>query len=89
VQCATHPTTAAIGVCVACRTAVCRSCSTRLQGRNFCVLCLSSRAESDHGEIDVVAGGGLKMLVLLSSMMSAVVLLASLAGLGFALYMMG
>lgn len=88
-QCATHPTTIAIGLCVACKTTVCRSCSTRLQGRNFCVLCLKKRAETDHLENDVVAGAGLKALVVFSVMMSTAVMLASLAGLGFALYMMG
>ena len=88
-QCATHSNTLAIGRCVACGTGVCGSCSTRLQGRNFCVACLSSRAESAGSEAVVVSGPVLRMLVLASAVVSSVLLVAVLSSLGFALYMMG
>ena len=88
-QCATHPNTAAIGLCVACRAGVCGSCSTRLQGRNFCVLCLSKRTDSAVADQPVVAGMGLQGLVLVSAMLSAARVLVALSAMGFALYMMG
>jgi hypothetical protein len=89
VQCATHSNTLAIGLCVACGIGVCGSCSTRLQGRNFCVACLSSRAESAGSEAAVVSAPGLQLLVLASALVSALVLVAALSSMGFALYMMG
>ncbi len=88
-NCALHPEVPAIGVCVSCRRVVCDSCSTRLQGRNFCSTCLVRKAdaaapEAAH-ESGVVASLGVGALAI-----AAMAALASAFwGLGFFLYMVG
>ncbi|HMI94294.1 MAG TPA: B-box zinc finger protein [Polyangiales bacterium] len=43
-SCENHPAREAIGVCVQCRTRVCSECSTKVDGINYCVRCLSGLA---------------------------------------------
>jgi hypothetical protein len=42
--CQNHPGREAIGVCVQCRSRVCSECSTKVEGINYCVSCLSGLA---------------------------------------------
>lgn len=42
--CENHPQREAIGVCVQCRTRVCSECSTKVEGINYCVRCLTGLA---------------------------------------------
>jgi hypothetical protein len=44
--CENHPQREAIGVCVKCRTRVCSECSTKVDGINYCVRCLSGLARA-------------------------------------------
>jgi hypothetical protein len=44
--CENHPQREAIGVCVQCRTRVCSECSTKVEGINYCVRCLSGLARA-------------------------------------------
>ena len=78
-----------MGICVACSAGVCASCSTRLQGRNFCVLCLAERANSDADAAVPAAGAALRWLVALSALASGVVLMSVVTSLGLLLYLMG
>lgn len=43
-SCENHPAREAIGICVQCRTRVCSECSTKVEGINYCVRCLSGLA---------------------------------------------
>jgi hypothetical protein len=43
--CENHPQREAIGVCVQCRTRVCSECSTKVEGINYCVRCLTGLAK--------------------------------------------
>jgi hypothetical protein len=42
--CENHLQREAIGVCVQCRRRVCSECSTKVEGINYCVACLSGLA---------------------------------------------
>jgi hypothetical protein len=42
--CENHQQREAIGVCVQCRRRVCSECSTKVEGINYCVACLSGLA---------------------------------------------
>jgi hypothetical protein len=42
--CENHLQREAIGVCVQCRRRVCSECSTKVEGINYCVSCLSGLA---------------------------------------------
>lgn len=42
--CQNHQQREAIGVCVQCRRRVCSECSTKVEGINYCVSCLSGLA---------------------------------------------
>ena len=47
--CTYHNDRPGIGVCMRCRSVICRECTTRLEGINYCHACLSAlgrRAES-------------------------------------------
>jgi len=87
-HCANHPDIAGIGVCIHCRKVVCASCTTRLQGRNFCVRCLQARAvdsNDDIGTSSVAEGVGM----LLAGALSALLLVGAFTGFGFLLYLAG
>ena len=87
-HCANHPDIAGIGVCVSCRKVICASCTTRLQGRNFCVECIEAKAvdrDTDIGRSSAVEGVGM----LLAAGLSATLLVGSLMGFGFLLYLAG
>jgi hypothetical protein len=68
---------------------VCDSCSTRLQGRNFCSGCLSRRADAAAPEAEFESGLFVKGSMGLLTLASMVVLASSFFGLGFFLYMIG
>lgn len=44
-MCRNHPDRPATGICVRCRAAICPDCTTKVQGINHCVPCLSQRAK--------------------------------------------
>jgi hypothetical protein len=88
VNCANHPEIPGVGVCVSCRQVVCASCTTRLQGRNFCVDCLQARARDAQAQRDE-GSTGLNLLWIALALASAIGLTASLTGLGFTLYVVG
>ena len=46
--CPNHPQREAIGVCVECRRRVCSECATKVDGINYCVVCLAGLAK--HGQ---------------------------------------
>jgi len=89
VQCAVHPGASAVGLCVACRTGLCSSCSTRLQGRNFCASCLEKVSLVESDEDVVSAGVVLRGLLAASVLVSGLLTLACVSGLGFLIYMAG
>ena len=77
--CENHLQREAIGVCVQCRRRVCSECSTKVEGINYCVACLSglareggrrvgARAQESPGTAYVAASA---YLVLLSAAMWA------------------
>ena len=57
-RCTNHREVPGIGVCIACRKVLCDDCATRLQGRNFCVVCLAERGDVSAGSSS--AGGRLE-----------------------------
>jgi len=88
-NCAIHLEVPAIGVCVSCRRVVCDSCSTRLQGRNFCSGCLARKAEAAAPEASFESGLFLKGTLGLVTLGSMALLASGLFGFGFFLYMIG
>jgi hypothetical protein len=56
VYCQYHPDRPGIGICVRCRTVICRDCCTRLDGINHCHACL--RAMGDRLEAAAGKGSG-------------------------------
>ncbi len=88
-QCANHPDRAAIGICVSCQKVVCASCSTRLQGRNFCRSCLERRASRSAGEVARSSDGGTRIGTALLTLIAATLLVGAATGLGFLLYLAG
>lgn len=48
--CRNHPDREAIGICVRCRTRVCSECSTKIDGINYCVTCLTAAAGAAAGD---------------------------------------
>jgi hypothetical protein len=56
VYCQYHPDRPGIGICVRCRTVICRDCCTRLDGINHCHACL--RAMGDWLEAPAGGRGG-------------------------------
>lgn len=88
-QCANHVGQAAVGVCVSCRKLVCGACTTRLQGRNFCLDCLERRAAARPSDTPRRSSSASTVGVALLTMLSVGVLLASLSGAGFLLYLVG
>jgi len=49
--CENHLQREAIGVCVQCRRRVCSECSTKVEGINYCVACLSGLAREGGRKI--------------------------------------
>jgi hypothetical protein len=45
VHCEFHPDRPGIGICVRCRTVICRDCCTRLDALNHCHACLRALGE--------------------------------------------
>ncbi len=88
-NCSLHPEVPAIGVCVSCRRVVCDSCSTRLQGRNFCTGCLTRKADAAAPEATFESGLLLKSTFGLLTVGSMGLLASAFFGLGFFLYMIG
>lgn len=88
-QCANHPDRAAIGICVSCQKVVCASCSTRLQGRNFCRSCLELRASRQPGDVGRSSDAGTRAGTAVLTLLSAGVLVAAGTGFGFLLYLVG
>lgn len=43
--CRNHPDRPATGLCVRCRAPICPDCTTKVQGINHCLNCLSQRAK--------------------------------------------
>lgn len=88
-QCAVHPDAAAVGLCVACSTGLCPSCSTRLQGRNFCARCLEKVSVAEPNHEASAPSTALRGLLATSVLISGVLALACVSGLGFLMYMVG
>ncbi|MCP4871872.1 MAG: hypothetical protein GY898_24460 [Proteobacteria bacterium] len=88
-NCSLHPEVPAIGVCVSCRRVVCDSCSTRLQGRNFCTGCLARRADDAAPEVALESGWFLKSTFGMLTLGSMALMASAFFGLGFFLYMIG
>jgi len=86
VQCATHPQSPGVAVCVSCSAVVCAECTTRLQGRNFCAACLQLRAGPDHREISPTSSAGVRRLLAVLVPMSTAVLFSAVALLGYLLH---
>ena len=87
--CQEHPQSPGVGVCVACQTVVCASCTTRLQGRNFCAVCLKRRAGPAAESIPAQSGSGLRFLVGVLGFTATLSLLSIVALAGFFLHRMG
>jgi hypothetical protein len=49
--CENHQQREAIGVCVQCRRRVCSECSTKVEGINYCVACLSGLAREGGRQV--------------------------------------
>ncbi len=88
-QCAVHPGAAAVSLCVACRTGLCPSCSTRLQGRNYCASCLEKVSLGEPDEDVSAPGTALRGLLAISVLVSGLLAIACVSGLGFLIYMAG
>lgn len=88
-RCANHAEHAAVGVCVSCRKLVCGACTTRLQGRNFCLDCLERRAAARPSETPRLSSAGSTVGVGLLTVASVALLLGGLSGVGFLLYLVG
>lgn len=71
--CRYHQDRPGIGVCVRCRKAICSACCTRLDGINYCHVCLkaiSRRPERRRGTgLGVMAGLGSLLLACLLFML--------------------
>ncbi len=88
-RCANHAERPAIGVCVSCRKLVCGACTTRLQGRNFCLDCLDRRAAARPTDSPLRSGAGSRAGIAVLTALSAALLAGGLSGLGFLLYLVG
>jgi hypothetical protein len=55
--CENHQQREAIGVCVQCRRRVCSECSTKVEGINYCVACLSGLAREGGRKVGARAQG--------------------------------
>jgi hypothetical protein len=88
-RCANHADRAAVGVCVSCRKLVCGACTTRLQGRNFCVDCLARRGRGRAAEGPSKTRGASRVGIATLTALSAVALVGGLSGVGFLLYLIG
>ena len=88
-HCAAHPGSPAVGLCVACGRGVCPSCSTRLQGRNFCIRCLEEVSTAETSDDALSSGAGLRGLLVVTVLSSGIVALVGVSALGFLLYMVG
>ena len=62
--CENHPTREAIGLCVSCRRRVCGECSTKIEGINYCVSCLSGLAAEGGRSVGVRRAGSASSRVL-------------------------
>ena len=88
-HCTAHPGSPAVGLCVACGRGVCPSCSTRLQGRNFCIRCLEEVSVAENTDDALSSGVGLRGLLALTVLSSGLIALAGVSAIGFLLYMAG
>ncbi len=87
-HCVNHGDVPGIGVCVGCRRVVCEACTTRLQGRNFCVQCLTARAVGT-GPRPSTDSPLTTALVVLLAVASVGLMVAAATGFGFLLYLVG
>jgi hypothetical protein len=88
-RCANHVDRPAVGVCVSCRKVVCGACTTRLQGRNFCVECLERRAAARPTDSPRDSSSASRAGVVFLTATSVMALVGSLCGVGFLLYLVG
>ena len=61
--CYFHPDRAAVGICVRCRTSICATCSTRLEGINHCHRCLGQLAARGEGKPGAFGTGSVLAIV--------------------------
>ncbi|MEE2828583.1 MAG: hypothetical protein VX498_05315 [Myxococcota bacterium] len=87
--CALHSDAPGIGICVACQQVICESCTTRLQGRNFCRSCLEQRSGPQEVEIPRRSGPLARLLVSTLGILSSVLVFAGLLALGYLLHWIG
>ena len=87
-HCVNHGAVPGIGVCVGCRRVVCEACTTRLQGRNFCVECLTARAVVGRPRASADSPP-VAVLVALLSVASVGLIVAAVTGFGFLLSLVG
>lgn len=88
-QCANHSDRAAVGICVSCRKLVCPACTTRLQGRNFCLGCLEQRAAVGPDRDALRSGPGARLATGLLTVVSGAALVGAFTSVGFFLYLLG
>lgn len=88
-HCTAHPDSPAVGLCVVCGCGVCSSCSTRLQGRNFCIRCLEEVSAAEAPDDALSSGAGLRGLLALAVLASGLIAIVGVSALGFLLYMVG
>jgi hypothetical protein len=67
---------------------VCEACTTRLQGRNFCVQCLTARAVGTPSRASIDSPLATALVALLS-VASVGLIVAAATGFGFLLYLVG
>ena len=48
-RCHYHPERAGLGICVECRSVICRECTTQFEGINRCASCLQKRLKALEG----------------------------------------
>ena len=48
-RCHYHPDRAGLGICVECRSVICRECTTQFEGINRCASCLQKRLKALEG----------------------------------------
>lgn len=51
-HCDNHPAREAIGLCVACRSALCSECITKIEGMNYCLPCLRKAEAAAASPLD-------------------------------------
>ena len=84
-HCVNHPGAAGIALCVGCRSVLCGSCTTRIQGRNLCAECV----EADLEEQAEPSRGAWGVAVHLAVVAGGLIAVSAVAAAGFALHALG